>query len=102
LQDGVVRLRYRNGVDSPQLAAPGKVYNVELELRPIAYRFKVGHKIALHISSSNFPRLARNLNTGEDEYRGDKMLPAENTVYRDGSNLSFLELPILERRGSTD
>lgn len=100
LHDGVVRLRYRGGIDKPELAEPGKVYQLELELRPIAYRFKKGHKIAVYISSSNFPRLARNLNTGEDEYSGTAAVKAENRVYRGVAHMSFIDLPIVVEEGT--
>ncbi|MDP1815257.1 MAG: CocE/NonD family hydrolase, partial [Leadbetterella sp.] len=96
LQDGVMRLRYRDGIENPKLAEPGKVYAVEIVLRPIAYRFEAGHRIAIHISSSNFPRLARNLNTGENEYQGERMQKAENQVYHDALHPSFVELPIFQ------
>lgn len=95
LQDGVVRLRYREGIGKPKLAKPDVIYPVELELRPIAYRFKEGHKIAVYISSSNFPRLARNLNTGEDEYKSSTIIVAENSIYRSDMYASCIELPIL-------
>lgn len=95
LQDGVVRLRYRNGVEKPELVKPHNVYEVEIALRPIAYRFRAGHQVAIHISSSNFPRLARNLNTGASEYQGDRMEKAKNQVFHDTSHPSHVELPII-------
>ena len=97
LHDGVVRLRYREGIDKPRLAEPGQVYPLELELRPIAYTFRAGHRIAIQVSSSNFPRLARNLNTGEHEYFGFKRQKAENRVYHDPRHLSYIELPVLDQ-----
>lgn len=96
LQDGIVRLRYRAGIENPKLAEPDKVYDVEVVLRPIAYRFRTGHRIAIHISSSNFPRLARNLNTGEHEYRGTIMQKAVNKVYHGPLHPSFIELQIIK------
>jgi uncharacterized protein len=95
LQDGVVRLRYRKGIDNPQLAEPDKIYKIGLELGPIAYRFKKGHRIAAYISSSNFPRLARNLNTGEDEYKGTTTVVARNRIHRSDMHASYVELPIV-------
>ena len=94
LQDGVVRLRYRNGINMPELAEPGKVYRVELKLRPIAYDFEAGHQLVIHISSSNFPRLARNLNTGEHEYLDGRIAIADNRVYHGGESASYIELPV--------
>lgn len=94
LQDGVIRLRYREGIDRPELAEPGKIYRVELELRPIAYRFEEGHRIGIQIASSNFPRLARNLNTGAAPYHDDQTVVANNRVYLSGENASYIELPL--------
>jgi putative CocE/NonD family hydrolase len=98
LQDGVVRLRYRDGIANPGLAEPGTVYQIELELRPLAYRFRAGHRIKLHVSSSNFPRLARNLNTGLHEYTDATVATAENRVYLQGDTASYLELPVRPAR----
>ncbi|WP_203300643.1 CocE/NonD family hydrolase [Marinobacter sediminum] len=95
LQDGVVRLRYRNGIARPSDVEPGRIYRIELEMRPIAYRFKQGHKVELHISSSNFPRLARNLNTGNHEYNDSTVVIATNQVYLDEDSSSYVELPVM-------
>lgn len=94
LQDGVVRMRYRNGVGNPSITEPNIIYRVELELRPIAYRFQKGHKIEFHISSSNFPRLARNLNTGKNEYNDTDIFVATNRIYLGEDNPSYVTLPI--------
>ena len=93
LIDGILRLRYRMGMGNAQLATPGEIYRVELELRPIAYRFKKGHKIAAYVSSSNFPRLARNLNTGKSEYKDTTAIVVENNIYRSAPYASYIELP---------
>ena len=95
LQDGVVRLRYRNGIDNPSSVEPGRIYRIELEMRPISYQFRKGHRIAFHISSSNFPRLARNLNTGYHEYEDPEIFVATNRVYLHGGYRSFIQLPII-------
>lgn len=95
LQDGVVRLRYRDGVERAKLAEPGRVYPVAINFRPIAYRFKKGHRVGLHLSSSNFPRLARNLNTGGPEYLEETPVEAINTIYfgeKTPSALTFFAL----------
>jgi len=94
IQDGVIRMRYRNGIDNPSLVEPGRIYRIELALRPIAYRFRPGHRIQLVISSSNFPRLARNLNTGKNEYTDSEIFVATNRVYLSGETSSFVEMPI--------
>ncbi|MEP4546052.1 MAG: CocE/NonD family hydrolase [Saccharospirillum sp.] len=94
LQDGVVRLRYRNGVDQPSLVTPGQIYQIKLEMRPLAYVFKAGHRIEFHVSSSNFPRLVRNLNTGKDEYSDSEIFVAKNRVHLSGDSPSYVTLPV--------
>jgi predicted acyl esterase len=57
--------------------------------------FKKGHRVRLEISSSNFPRFDRNLNTGEDNATGQKSAPTTNTIYHDGERPSAVILPIV-------
>ncbi len=95
LQDGVVRLRYRDGIENPQLAEPGEVYNLNFTLRPLAYEFKPGHQLVIHISSSNFPRLARNLNTGKHEYLDSEQIIADNKIFHGGDFASYIEIPVV-------
>lgn len=94
LQDGVVRLRYRDGVDQPSLVNPDQVYRIELEMRPLAYVFKAGHRIEFHVSSSNFPRLVRNLNTGNHEYNNANTFIATNRVHFSADTPSYVTLPV--------
>lgn len=96
IQDGVMRLRYRYGIDKPELAEPGEMYNLKLKLRPLAYTFNPGHQIVIHISSSNFPRLARNLNTGKHEYLDSEIIVADNKVFHGGVQASYIELPVVK------
>lgn len=98
LQDGIVRLRYRNGIEAPELAVPGQIYELEIELRPIAYRFEAGHRIGIQVSSSNFPRLARNLNTGQHEYSSDEIVAATNRIFWSAANPSYIELPLRDQQ----
>ena len=94
LRDSVVRLSYKKGMDNPNLIVPGEIYKIEMVFSPIAYRFKKGSRVALYISSSNFPRLARNLNTGENSYKSMNTKMATNTIHRNFIHPSCLELPI--------
>ncbi|MEM9171063.1 MAG: CocE/NonD family hydrolase, partial [Pseudomonadota bacterium] len=95
LQDSVIRLRYRDGVEAPSLVVPGARIRIRIPLRPIGWLFKPGHRIGLHISSSNAPRLARNLNTGAHEYRDDDIAVATNIITTSQTEPLTLTLPIL-------
>lgn len=95
LTDGILRLRYRNSQEKPELANPGEIYRIRLDLGATSNVFLPGHKLRLEVSSSNFPRFDRNLNTGGDQARASHMLKATNLIYHDRSRPSFLILPIV-------
>jgi putative CocE/NonD family hydrolase len=81
LNDSVIRCRYRNGFESEELLEPGAEYDVEILLPPTSNLFAAGHRIRVDVSSSNFPRLERNPNTGEPIGRHTHTVKAENTVH---------------------
>jgi uncharacterized protein len=95
LTEGILRLRYRNSQEKPELGNPGDVYHIRLDLWATSNVFLPGHKLRLEVSSSNFPRFDRNLNTGEDQARGTHMVKATNVIYHDKSRPSALILPIV-------
>jgi uncharacterized protein len=95
LTEGILRLRYRNSPERPELGNPGEIYHITVDLWATSNVFLPGHKLRLEVSSSNFPRFDRNLNTGEDQARGTHMIKAANVIYHDKSRPSALVLPIL-------
>ncbi|MDP6778652.1 MAG: CocE/NonD family hydrolase, partial [Candidatus Latescibacteria bacterium] len=100
LSDGVVRARYRNRMDRPELLTPGEPVRYEIDLWHTSNEFQPGHRIALAISSSNFPRLGRNLNTGGDNARDAEFVRADQTVYHDTHRPSHLILPVVPSNGA--
>jgi putative CocE/NonD family hydrolase len=96
LQDGILRARYRSGKDKPaSLLQPGKVYRYDIDMWATSNVFLPGHRIRLEITSSNFPRFDRNLNTGEDPATGTRMEKAQQTIYHSGKYPSHVVLPII-------
>ncbi len=95
LTEGILRLRYRNSQEKPELGNPGEVYHLSLDLWATSNVFLPGHKLRLEVSSSNFPRFDRNLNTGEEQARGTHMVKATNVIYHDKSRPSALILPMV-------
>jgi len=81
INDSVIRCRYRNGWEAEELMEPGAEYDVTISLPPTSNLFARGHRIRLDVSSSNFPRLDRNPNTGEPVGRHTHLVKAENTVH---------------------
>jgi uncharacterized protein len=95
LTEGILRLRYRNSQEKPELANPGESYRITVDLWATSNVFLAGHKLRLEVSSSNFPRFDRNLNTGEVQARATRMIKATNMVYHDKAHPSAVILPVL-------
>jgi putative CocE/NonD family hydrolase len=95
LTEGILRLRYRNSEEKPELANPHEVYHVSVDLWATSNVFLAGHKLRLEVSSSNFPRFDRNLNTGEEQARGTHMVKATNVIYHDKARPSALVVPVV-------
>lgn len=82
LDESIQRLRYRDGYDKPLVwMEAGKVYKVTLQPLNTSNYFEAGHRLRIEVSSSNFPRFDRNLNTGGNNYDEDKGVVAHNAVH---------------------
>ncbi|MFW6146434.1 MAG: CocE/NonD family hydrolase [Planctomycetota bacterium] len=93
---GILRARYRHGMyRPPSPLTPGAIEPYTLHLMPTSYVFKRGHRIRLHISSSNFPLWDRNTNTGGDIATETRTQPACQRIYHDRAHPSCLCLPIV-------
>jgi len=95
LTEGILRLRYRESQEKAEPLKPGVVYKVKVDLWATSNVFLAGHKIRLEISSSNFPRFDRNLNTGEEQARATRVVKATNRVLHDKEHPSALILPVV-------
>jgi putative CocE/NonD family hydrolase len=95
LCDGILRASYRDSKSLPSLIQPGKVYRYEIDLWVTSNAFLPGHKIRVEISSSNFPRFNRNLNTGEPFGTGTEFIKATQTIYHDKERPSHVLLPVI-------
>ncbi len=95
LTSGILRLRYRNSQEKPELANPGETYHITVDLWSTSNVFLAGHKLRLEVSSSNFPRFDRNLNTGEEQARATRMIKATNVIFHDKAHPSALVVPVV-------
>jgi putative CocE/NonD family hydrolase len=95
LTEGILRLRYRESREKPDFAKPGEIYHLVLDMWATSNVFLPGHRLRLEVSSSNFPRFARNLNTGEVAASDTRITSATNTIYHDKEHPSALVLPIV-------
>jgi putative CocE/NonD family hydrolase len=79
--ESIQRVRWREGYKKPAFMEKGKVYKVEIGPLLTSNQFKQGHKIRIEISSSNFPRFERNLNTGGNNYDETEWETATNRIH---------------------
>jgi hypothetical protein len=95
LTEGILRARYRDSREKAELMNPGQVYKFNLSLWSTCNVFLAGHKLRLEVSSSNFPRFDRNLNTGQEPESSARFVKATNMVYHDRAHPSALVLPVV-------
>lgn len=93
IASGMVRARYRDGLDQPRLLEPGEVVEYRIRMRPTANEFQPGHRIRLDITSSDFPNYDRNHNTAADQNADNRLATAEQTIHHGGARPSRLVLP---------
>ncbi|MFI5273388.1 MAG: CocE/NonD family hydrolase C-terminal non-catalytic domain-containing protein, partial [Ktedonobacterales bacterium] len=94
---GMVRARFRAGMDAPSLIAPGEATRYEIDCWNTSQFFCPGHRIALTISSSAFPKFDRNPNTGAELGQLAETAVAHQTVLHDAAHPSAVVLPVIPR-----
>ncbi len=98
LDETIQRVRYREGYDRPPVwMEAGKVYKVTLQPMTTSNYFDVGHRIRIEVSSSNFPRFDRNMNTGGKNYDEVKGVVAHNAVHHSRQHPSEVKLTVVKK-----
>jgi hypothetical protein len=97
LDETIQRARYREGYDKEVFMEEGEVYEISVSPMSTSNYFAAGHRIRIEVSSSNFPRFTRNLNTGGNNYDETEGIPARNTIHHSADHPSQIKLPIIER-----
>ena len=95
VQEGAIRMRHREGLAKKALMTPGEMYEVHLDLHASSNFYGKGHRIRLEVSSSNFPRWQRNLNTGGNNFDETQWVTATNLVHHSSTLLSYVVLPVI-------
>lgn len=95
IQEGIIRARFRDSRVQPGLIQPGRVYEYKINLFATSFVIKPGHRLRVEISSSNFNRFDRNLNTGNDFGMDDDVVIARQTIYHEQQYPSYIQLPII-------
>lgn len=94
----ILRARFRESLEKPELLESGKIYKYTLEFWPTANHFFKGHRIRLDITSSAFPTFDRNLNTAEHNGTSTQMQVAHQTIYHTKDHPSHVVLPIIPKK----
>jgi hypothetical protein len=95
ISEGILRARFREGLDKMKLLIPNQMYEYDIELTGTANVFMPGHRIRIDITSSNFPQFDRNPNTGDPLGSSTKIRIARQTIHYGGKNLSHILLPVV-------
>ena len=98
LDESIQRMRYRDGYDKPLAwMENGRVYRVTLQPLNTSNYFPAGHRLRIEVSSSNFPRFDRNLNTGGNNYDEAKGVVAHNAVHHSKVYPSQITVTVVKR-----
>jgi putative CocE/NonD family hydrolase len=95
VSEGILRAKFREGLDKMKLLTPNQVYEYDIELTGTANVFQPGHRIRIDITSSDFPQFDRNPNTGEPLGTSAKVRVAKQTIHHGGPRLSHILLPVV-------
>jgi len=95
LDETIQRLRYRDGYDKQVWMETGKVYKVVLSPMTTSNYFDAGHRIRIEVSSSNFPRFDRNMNTAGHNYDEFEGPVAHNAVHHSRQYPSQVKLTVV-------
>jgi putative CocE/NonD family hydrolase len=103
LDETIQRVRYREGYDKPPVfMEPGKTYKVALQPMTTSNYFAPGHRIRIEVSSSNFPRFDRNLNTGGNNFDETTGLVAKNTIHHSKQYPSSIKVTVVKKGPAAD
>ncbi len=97
LSDGMVRARFRLGMDRADLIEPNQIYKYEVDCWYLSHVFLPGHRIRLEVASSAFPKYDRNPNTGDPLGQYTRVQVAHQTIHHDQEHPSSIILPIIQR-----
>ena len=103
LDETIQRVRYREGYDKPPaFMEPGKVYKIALQPMTTSNWFAPGHRIRIEVSSSNFPRFDRNMNTGGNNFDETTGLVARNSIHHSRQFPSSIKITVVKKPPAAD
>jgi putative CocE/NonD family hydrolase len=100
IDESIQRVRYREGYDKQVFMEKGKVYKVTVGPMTTSNYFAPGHRLRIEVSSSNFPRFDRNMNTGGRNWDEKVGVSATNVINHSRQYPSELKLTVVKRRAA--
>lgn len=97
--EGIRGVTFRESLENPTLIKPGRIYEYTIDLWETSMVFKAGHRLRVDVSSSNFPRFARNQNTDLPLGTSAEIRTANQTIYHNAQHPSHILLPVIPRTG---
>ncbi len=97
LDETIQRVRYREGYENEMFMEKGNVYKVKLSPMSTSNYFAAGHRVRIEVSSSNFPRFERNLNTGGNNFDESVGVVAHNQIHHSKKYPSVVRLPVVKK-----
>lgn len=98
LAEGCIRARFRKGLLNEEPVIPGEINEYTISLAATSNLFKAGHRIRIEVTSSNFPRYDRNMNTGNPFGEDAEGIPAVQTVFHNAGYPSYIDLPVIPKK----
>jgi len=95
ISEGCIRARYRKSILDPQPIISGEINEYQIDMASTSNVFKKGHRIRIHIASSDFPRFDRNMNTGNPFGEDTEGIPALQTIFHSSEYASYIDLPVI-------
>ena len=92
-----MRAKYRRSILDPQLIIPGEINEYRIDMASTSNLFKKGHRIRIHITSSDFPRFDRNMNTGNPFGEDAEGIPALQTIFHNAEYASYIDFPVISK-----
>jgi putative CocE/NonD family hydrolase len=95
VSEGILRARFRDSHSEPAPLTPGQVYRLTVELYAVSHVVPAGHRLRVHVTSSDFPQWDANPNTGEPFGTSATAVPADQLVFHDARRPSHITLPVI-------
>ena len=98
VEGGILRARYRHGYEQEVLLKPGAVEKYVIKVWDLGHTFLPGHRLRVHVTSSRYPLVNPNQNTGNTVATDVEWRTARQTVYLGGERASHIWVPVLNEQ----